>query len=421
MGYHGEDCLQTFRLCQTALTDHASFFAQLEQALDAKKKKKKGTLGIGNASLFFASESDKAPVQKIPVLSIQSHSVEKGKTIHFKVNEDVETELAVGDEKDPDSKVFVVIASSKSDAEAITKKLDLSKSVATEAALNPTPTAASATKTNGAAKGAGGRSIPPPMASPSNGSAARAVPAAPAPPPATVSAASLLPPPSRKIGATAPPPASVGVPPPVKALRPGEEHAIALYDFDAQGDDELSVTENEKLVIVEKENEDWWKVRNQAGKEGVVPASYVEAVDEPPASSSAAAGMSQDRDAELDAEEEELRRQEEELAAIQAAEVERQRAARAAEIERRKREVMDKRRKEEAESKRREVLKAQPAPAVPTSERSRGDRVARNEGDVKIPSGRSAPDRPKGDSGRASESCPPFPLFSHTSDLLTSL
>lgn len=27
--------------------------------LDAKKKKKKGTLGVGNGSLFFASESDK--------------------------------------------------------------------------------------------------------------------------------------------------------------------------------------------------------------------------------------------------------------------------------------------------------------------------------------------------------------------------
>ena len=27
--------------------------------LDAKKTKKKGTLGVGNGSLFFASESDK--------------------------------------------------------------------------------------------------------------------------------------------------------------------------------------------------------------------------------------------------------------------------------------------------------------------------------------------------------------------------
>jgi len=27
--------------------------------LDAKKKKKKGTLGVGNGALFFASESDK--------------------------------------------------------------------------------------------------------------------------------------------------------------------------------------------------------------------------------------------------------------------------------------------------------------------------------------------------------------------------
>ncbi len=52
-------------------------------ALDSKKKKKKGTLGIGNASLFFASESDKTPVQKISVLHIASHSLEKGKTLHL--------------------------------------------------------------------------------------------------------------------------------------------------------------------------------------------------------------------------------------------------------------------------------------------------------------------------------------------------
>ncbi len=50
-----------------------------------------------------------------------------------------------------------------------------------------------------------------------------------------------------------------------------------MYDFEAQGDDELTVSENEHLIILEKENDDWWKVRNDAGQEGVVPASYVEA------------------------------------------------------------------------------------------------------------------------------------------------
>ena len=56
--------------------------------MDAKKKKKKGTLGIGNLSLFFASESDKAPVQKISVLSIVGHAVEgKGKQLNLELEQ----------------------------------------------------------------------------------------------------------------------------------------------------------------------------------------------------------------------------------------------------------------------------------------------------------------------------------------------
>lgn len=56
----------------------------------------------------------------------------------------------------------------------------------------------------------------------------------------------------------------------------GGETAIALYDFTADGDDELSVRENEELLVLEKDGHDWWKCRNAKGKEGVVPASYLE-------------------------------------------------------------------------------------------------------------------------------------------------
>lgn len=52
--------------------------------------------------------------------------------------------------------------------------------------------------------------------------------------------------------------------------------AVALYDFEAQGEDELSLTEGENLTILDQSAEDWWKVRNQHGQEGVVPAQYVE-------------------------------------------------------------------------------------------------------------------------------------------------
>lgn len=52
--------------------------------------------------------------------------------------------------------------------------------------------------------------------------------------------------------------------------------AVVLYDFTADGDDELTVTEGEDLIVLESDSDDWWKVKNSKGQEGVVPASYVE-------------------------------------------------------------------------------------------------------------------------------------------------
>jgi hypothetical protein len=56
----------------------------------------------------------------------------------------------------------------------------------------------------------------------------------------------------------------------------GETFATALYDFTADGEDELSVTEGERLTVLEKDGDEWWKCRNTKGAEGVVPASYLE-------------------------------------------------------------------------------------------------------------------------------------------------
>jgi hypothetical protein len=53
------------------------------------------------------------------------------------------------------------------------------------------------------------------------------------------------------------------------------EAAVALYAFAADQDDEMSVSAGEPLIVLEKD-EEWWKCRNADGKEGVVPASYVE-------------------------------------------------------------------------------------------------------------------------------------------------
>lgn len=61
-----------------------------------------------------------------------------------------------------------------------------------------------------------------------------------------------------------------------EAEEQGQENAVALYDFTADGDDELTVKAGEQLVILEKDGDEWWKCRNLRGEEGVVPASYLE-------------------------------------------------------------------------------------------------------------------------------------------------
>ena len=63
-----------------------------------------------------------------------------------------------------------------------------------------------------------------------------------------------------------------------------------VYEFIAQGSDEVTVAVGDEVIILDDSNEEWWKVRRMKnGKEGVVPGSYVEAtglVSPPPAGSS---------------------------------------------------------------------------------------------------------------------------------------
>jgi hypothetical protein len=55
-----------------------------------------------------------------------------------------------------------------------------------------------------------------------------------------------------------------------------KELGTALYDFTADGDDELSIVEGEQLTILERDGDEWWKCKNSQGVEGVVPGSYIE-------------------------------------------------------------------------------------------------------------------------------------------------
>jgi actin cytoskeleton-regulatory complex protein SLA1 len=57
-----------------------------------------------------------------------------------------------------------------------------------------------------------------------------------------------------------------------------QKKGVVLYDFMAQGDDEVTVgVGDEVLVLDDSKSDEWWNVRRlKNGKEGVVPSSYVE-------------------------------------------------------------------------------------------------------------------------------------------------
>lgn len=65
---------------------------------------------------------------------------------------------------------------------------------------------------------------------------------------------------------------------------------VVLYDFMAQGDDEVTVAAGDEVIVLDdSKSEEWWQVRRlKTGKEGVVPSSYIEvtgAVSPPPGGS----------------------------------------------------------------------------------------------------------------------------------------
>lgn len=57
-----------------------------------------------------------------------------------------------------------------------------------------------------------------------------------------------------------------------------QKKGTILYDFMAQGDDEVTVAIGDEVIVVDdSKSEEWWQVRRlKNGKEGVVPSSYIE-------------------------------------------------------------------------------------------------------------------------------------------------
>ncbi|KAI4648133.1 hypothetical protein J4E93_004544 [Alternaria ventricosa] len=70
-----------------------------------------------------------------------------------------------------------------------------------------------------------------------------------------------------------------------------QKKGVMLFDFMAQGDDEVTVgLGDEILVLDDSASDEWWKVRRlKNGKEGVVPANYVEVTETVPIHAPAAA------------------------------------------------------------------------------------------------------------------------------------
>lgn len=69
-----------------------------------------------------------------------------------------------------------------------------------------------------------------------------------------------------------------------------QKQGVMLFDFMAQGDDEVTVGLGDEIVVLDDSaSDEWWKVRRlKNGKEGVVPANYVEVTETVPISAPAA-------------------------------------------------------------------------------------------------------------------------------------
>jgi len=101
----------------------------------------------------------------------------------------------------------------------------------------------------------------------------------------------------------------------------GKKTGQMLYEFMAQGDDEVTVAVGDEVIIIDdSKSDEWWQVRRvRNGKEGVVPSSYVEitGVTEMPSSSS---GINAGRTTVEQNREEEVRKTKEAIKAAQRAE-----------------------------------------------------------------------------------------------------
>ena len=79
--------------------------------------------------------------------------------------------------------------------------------------------------------------------------------------------------------------------------RRGQKKGQVVYDFMAQGDDEVTVALGDDVIVIDDtKSEEWWMVRRlKNGKEGVVPSSYVEITGIESATASSTSGLNAGR------------------------------------------------------------------------------------------------------------------------------
>jgi len=103
------------------------------------------------------------------------------------------------------------------------------------------------------------------------------------PPPVPGSSAPAPPPPYTPSGGAVAAAATKRAPPPPPPLKPKPkaapkvQYVVALYDFAAQADGDLSFNTGDRIEVVERgaSAEDWWTGRVN-GQQGVFPGNYVQ-------------------------------------------------------------------------------------------------------------------------------------------------
>ncbi|RIA98151.1 hypothetical protein C1645_813202 [Glomus cerebriforme] len=70
------------------------------------------------------------------------------------------------------------------------------------------------------------------------------------------------------------------LPPKKKPPKPKkiEQKAEVIYDYDAEDDDEISLIPGTLVTILEKTDDGWWRGRDEQGKTGIFPSTYVKEI-----------------------------------------------------------------------------------------------------------------------------------------------